>query len=276
MFNSLQTQYLDGNFLSKAEIRKRLEKMGINMNKKYSTKSKNEKSSLKEDYNLALQNSENVEKIKKEIEEDKDFMNKERDDSKKDLSKRKFSKENKIISHNEISEKSPLLDNIKNSLKTDLPNSIFTKIPKNNIVKDNLNLINNDIKNEKRTNCKKSFFLGTLIGSISTGGILLSKSNYSNNVINEFKNIDFGSIFTFFNNILHPIKNYYYIFKPTNDSNIMKTFNVIILQINKVLFELEKYDSFTLLEIFFIGYICLIIFKFFLKKILNMFKAKNQ
>ena len=139
-----------------------------------------------------------------------------------------------------------------------------------------MNLINNDIKNEKRTNCKKSFFLGTLIGSISTGGILLSKSNYSNNVINEFKNIDFGSIFTFFNNILHPIKNYYYIFKPTNDSNIMKTFNVIILQINKVLFELEKYDSFTLLEIFFIGYICLIIFKFFLKKILNMFKAKNQ
>ena len=276
MFNSLQTQYLDGNFLSKAEIRKRLEKMGINMNKKNISKKVNQKSSLKEDYNLALQNSDNVEKIKKEIEEDKDFMNKERDDSKKDLSKRKFSKENKIISHNEISEKSPLLDNIKNSLKTDIPNSIFTKIPKNNIVKDNLNLINNDIKNEKRTNCKKSFFLGTLIGSISTGGILLSKSNYSNNVINEFKNIDFGSIFTFFNNILHPIKNYYYIFKPTNDSNIMKTFNVIILQINKVLFELEKYDSFTLLEIFFIGYICLIIFKFFLKKILNMFKAKNQ
>ena len=276
MFNSLQTQYLDGNFLSKAEIRKRLEKMGINMNKKYSTKSKNEKSSLKEDYNLALQNSENVEKIKKEIEEDKDFMNKERDDSKKDLSKRKFSKENKIISHNEISEKSPLLDNIKNSLKTDLPNSIFTKIPKNNIVKDNLNLINNDIKNEKRTNCKKSFFLGTLIGSISTGGILLSKSNYSNNVINEFKNIDFGSIATFFNNIFHPIKNFYYIFKPTIGSNIMKIFNVIILQINELLYELEKYDSFTLLEIFFIGYIILIIFKFFLNKIQNMFKVKNE
>ena len=276
MFNSLQTQYLDGNFLSKAEIRKRLEKMGINMNKKYSSKSKNEKSSLKEDYNLALQNSENVEKIKKEIEEDKDFMNKERDDSKKDLSKRKFSKENKIISHNEISEKSPLLDNIKNSLKTDLPNSIFTKIPKNNIVKDNLNLINNDIKNEKRTNCKKSFFLGTLIGSISTGGILLSKSNYSNNVINEFKNIDFGSIATFFNNIFHPIKNFYYIFKPTIGSNIMKIFNVIILQINELLYELEKYDSFTLLEIFFIGYIILIIFKFFLNKIQNMFKVKNE
>ena len=276
MFNSLQTQYLDGNFLSKAEIRKRLEKMGINMNKKYSTKSKNEKSSLKEDYNLALQNSDNVEKIKKEIEEDKDFMNKERDDSKKDLSKRKFSKENKIISHNEISEKSPLLDNIKNSLKTDLPNSIFTKIPKNNIVKDNLNLINNDIKNEKRTNCKKSFFLGTLIGSISTGGILLSKSNYSNNVINEFKNIDFGSIATFFNNIFHPIKNFYYIFKPTIGSNIMKIFNVIILQINELLYELEKYDSFTLLEIFFIGYIILIIFKFFLNKIQNMFKVKNE
>ncbi len=276
MFNSLQTQYLDGNFLSKAEIRKRLEKMGINMNKKYSTKSKNEKSSLKEDYNLALQNSENVEKIKKEIEEDKDFMNKERDDSKKDLSKRKFSKENKIISHNEISEKSPLLDNIKNSLKTDLPNSIFTKIPKNNIVKDNLNLINNDIKNEKRTNCKKSFFLGTLIGSISTGGILLSKSNYSNNVINEFKNIDFGSIATFFNNIFHPIKNFYYIFKPTIGSNIIKIFNVIILQINELLYELEKYDSFTLLEIFFIGYIILIIFKFFLNKIQNMFKVKNE
>ena len=276
MFNSLQTQYLDGNFLSKAEIRKRLEKMGINMNKKYSSKSKNEKSSLKEDYNLALQNSENVEKIKKEIEEDKDFMNKERDDSKKDLSKRKFSKENKIISHNEISEKSPLLDNIKNSLKTDLPNSIFTKIPKNNIVKDNLNLINNDIKNEKRTNCKKSFFLGTLIGSISTGGILLSKSNYSNNVINEFKNIDFGSIATFFNNIFHPIKNFYYIFKPTIGSNIMKIFNVIFLQINELLYELEKYDSFTLLEIFFIGYIILIIFKFFLNKIQNMFKVKNE
>ncbi len=276
MFNSLQTQYLDGNFLSKAEIRKRLEKMGINMNKKYSSKSKNEKSSLKEDYNLALQNSDNVEKIKKEIEEDKDFMNKERDDSKKDLSKRKFSKENKIISHNEISEKSPLLDNIKNSLKTDLPNSIFTKIPKNNIVKDNLNLINNDIKNEKRTNCKKSFFLGTLIGSISTGGILLSKSNYSNNVINEFKNIDFGSIATFFNNIFHPIKNFYYIFKPTIGSNIMKIFNVIILQINELLYELEKYDSFTLLEIFFIGYIILIIFKFFLNKIQNMFKVKNE
>ena len=276
MFNSLQTQYLDGNFLSKAEIRKRLEKMGINMNKKYSTKSKNEKSSLKEDYNLALQNSENVEKIKKEIEEDKDFMNKERDDSKKDLSKRKFSKENKIISNNEISEKSPLLDNIKNSLKTDLPNSIFTKIPKNNIVKDNLNLINNDIKNEKRTNCKKSFFLGTLIGSISTGGILLSKSNYSNNVINEFKNIDFGSIATFFNNIFHPIKNFYYIFKPTIGSNIMKIFNVIFLQINELLYELEKYDSFTLLEIFFIGYIILIIFKFFLNKIQNMFKVKNE
>ena len=276
MFNSLHPQYLDGNFLSKAEIRKRLEKMGINMNKKYSSKSKNEKSSLKEDYNLALQNSENVEKIKKEIEEDKDFMNKERDDSKKDLSKRKFSKENKIISHNEISEKSPLLDNIKNSLKTDLPNSIFTKIPKNNIVKDNLNLINNDIKNEKRTNCKKSFFLGTLIGSISTGGILLSKSNYSNNVINEFKNIDFGSIATFFNNIFHPIKNFYYIFKPTIGSNIMKIFNVIILQINELLYELEKYDSFTLLEIFFIGYIILIIFKFFLNKIQNMFKVKNE
>jgi hypothetical protein len=276
MFNSLQTQYLDGNFLSKAEIRKRLEKMGINMNKKYSSKSKNEKSSLKEDYNLALQNSDNVEKIKKEIEEDKDFMNKERDDSKKDLSKRKFSKENKIISHNEISEKSPLLDNIKNSLKTDLPNSIFTKIPKNNIVKDNLNLINNDIKNEKRTNCKKSFFLGTLIGSISTGGILLSKSNYSNNVINEFKNIDFGSIATFFNNIFHPIKNFYYIFKPTIGSNIIKIFNVIILQINELLYELEKYDSFTLLEIFFIGYIILIIFKFFLNKIQNMFKVKNE
>lgn len=276
MFNSLQTQYLDGNFLSKAEIRKRLEKMGINMNKKYSSKSKNEKSSLKEDYNLALQNSDNVEKIKKEIEEDKDFMNKERDDSKKDLSKRKFSKENKIISHNEISEKSPLLDNIKNSLKTDLPNSIFTKIPKNNIVKDNLNLINNDIKNEKRTNCKKSFFLGTLIGSISTGGILLSKSNYSNNVINEFKNIDFGSIATFFNNIFHPIKNFYYIFKPTIGSNIMKIFNVIFLQINELLYELEKYDSFTLLEIFFIGYIILIIFKFFLNKIQNMFKVKNE
>ena len=276
MFNSLQTQYLDGNFLSKAEIRKRLEKMGINMNKKYSSKSKNEKSSLKEDYNLALQNSDNVEKIKKEIEEDKDFMNKERDDSKKDLSKRKFSKENKIISHNEISEKSPLLDNIKNSLKTDLPNSIFTKIPKNNIVKDNLNLINNDIKNEKRTNCKKSFVLGTLIGSISTGGILLSKSNYSNNVINEFKNIDFGSIATFFNNIFHPIKNFYYIFKPTIGSNIMKIFNVIFLQINELLYELEKYDSFTLLEIFFIGYIILIIFKFFLNKIQNMFKVKNE
>ena len=276
MFNSLQTQYLDGNFLSKAEIRKRLEKMGINMNKKYSTKSKNEKSSLKEDYNLALQNSENVEKIKKEIEEDKDFMNQEREDSKKDLSKRKFSKENKIISHNEISEKSPLLDNIKNSLKTDLPNSIFTKIPKNNIVKDNLNLINNDIKNEKRTNCKKSFFLGTLIGSISTGGILLSKSNYSNNVINEFKNIDFGSIATFFNNIFHPIKNFYYIFKPKIGSNIMKIFNVIFLQINELLYELEKYDSFTLLEIFFIGYIILIIFKFFLNKIQNMFKVKNE
>ena len=276
MFNSLQTQYLDGNFLSKAEIRKRLEKMGINMNKKYSSKSKNEKSSLKEDYNLAVQNSDNVEKIKKEIEEDKDFMNKERDDSKKDLSKRKFSKENKIISHNEISEKSPLLDNIKNSLKTDLPNSIFTKIPKNNIVKDNLNLINNDIKNEKRTNCKKSFFLGTLIGSISTGGILLSKSNYSNNVINEFKNIDFGSIATFFNNIFHPIKNFYYIFKPTIGSNIMKIFNVIFLQINELLYELEKYDSFTLLAIFFIGYIILIIFKFFLNKIQNMFKVKNE
>ena len=169
-----------------------------------------------------------------------------------------------------------LYPNIKNSLKTDLPNSIFTKIPKNNIVKDNLNLINNDIKNEKRTNCKKSFFLGTLIGSISTGGILLSKSNYSNNVINEFKNIDFGSIATFFNNIFHPIKNFYYIFKPTIGSNIMKIFNVIILQINELLYELEKYDSFTLLEIFFIGYIILIIFKFFLNKIQNMFKVKNE
>ena len=41
MFNSHPPQYLDGNFLSKAEIRKRLEKMGINMNKKkYLKKSK--------------------------------------------------------------------------------------------------------------------------------------------------------------------------------------------------------------------------------------------
>ena len=276
MFNSLHPQYLDGNFLSKAEIRKRLQKMGIDMNKKYSSKKVNEKSTLKEKYNLALQNPENIDKIKKEIEEDNDLRDKERDDLQKDLSKRKFPKDNIILSHIETSKKFPLLDNKINSLENEFPNNIFTKIPKNNLDKRNLNFENNKMSKEKRTNCKKSFFFGTLIGSISTAGILLSKSNYSNNVINEFKNIDFGSIFTFFNNILHPIKNYYYIFKPTNDSNIMKTFNVIILQINKVLFELEKYDSFTLLEIFFIGYICLIIFKFFLKKILNMFKAKNQ
>ena len=58
MFNSLHPQYLDGNYLSKAEIRKRLQKMGIDMNKKYSSKKVNEKSTLKEKYNLALQNSE--------------------------------------------------------------------------------------------------------------------------------------------------------------------------------------------------------------------------
>ena len=276
MFNSHPPQYLDGNFLSKAEIRKRLEKMGINMNKKNISKKVNQKSSLKEDYNLALQNSENVEKINKEIEEDKNFINKEQDDLKKDLSKRKFSKDNKIISQLEISEKSPLLDNSKNSLKNHFQNNIFTQIPKKNIIKDNLNLRNNDIPNEKRTNSKKSFFLGTLIGSISTTGILLSKSNYSNNVINELKNIDFGSIATFFNNIIHPIKNYYYIFKPKISSHMMKIFNIIILQIKDLLFELEKYDSFILLEIFFIGYILLIIFKFFLRKILNMFKVKNE
>ena len=276
MFNSHPPQYLDGNFLSKAEIRKRLEKMGINMNKKNISKKVNQKSLLKEDYNLALQNSENVEKIKKEIEEDKKFINKEQDDLKKDLSKRKFSKDNKIISQLEISEKSPLLDNSKNSLKNHFQNNIFTQIPKNNIIKENLNLRNNDIPNEKRTNSKKSFFLGTLIGSISTTGILLSKSNYSNNVINELKNIDFGSIATFFNNIIHPIKNYYYIFKPKISSHMMKIFNIIILQIKDLLFELEKYDSFILLEIFFIGYILLIIFKFFLRKILNMFKVKNE
>ena len=276
MFNSHPPQYLDGNFLSKAEIRKRLEKMGINMNKKNISKKVNQKSSLKEDYNLALHNSENVEKIKKEIEEDKKFINKEQDDLKKDLSKRKFSKDNKIISQLEISEKSPLLDNSKNSLKNHFQNNIFTQIPKKNIIKDNLNLRNNDIPNEKRTNSKKSFFLGTLIGSISTTGILLSKSNYSNNVINELKNIDFGSIATFFNNIIHPIKNYYYIFKPKISSHMMKIFNIIILQIKDLLFELEKYDSFILLEIFFIGYILLIIFKFFLRKILNMFKVKNE
>ena len=276
MFNSHPPQYLDGNFLSKAEIRKRLEKMGINMNKKNISKKVNQKSSLKEDYNLALHNSENVEKIKKEIEEDKKFINKEQDDLKKDLSKRKFSKDNKIISQLEISEKSPLLDNSKNSLKNHFQNNIFTQIPKKNIIKDNLNLRNNDIPNEKRTNSKKSFFLGTLIGSISTTGILLSKSNYSNNVINELKNIDFGSIATFFNNIIHPIKNYYYIFKPKISSHMMKIFNIIILQIKDLLFELEKYDSFILLEIFFIGYILLIIFKFFLRKILNMFKVKYE
>lgn len=276
MFNSHPPQYLDGNFLSKAEIRKRLEKMGINMNKKNISKKVNQKSSLKEDYNLALHNSENVEKIKKEIEEDKKFINKEQDDLKKDLSKRKFSKDDKIISQLEISEKSPLLDNSKNSLKNHFHNNIFTQIPKNNIIKENLNLRNNDIPNEKRTNSKKSFFLGTLIGSISTTGILLSKSNYSNNVINELKNIDFGSIATFFNNIIHPIKNYYYIFKPKISSHMMKIFNIIILQIKDLLFELEKYDSFILLEIFFIGYILLIIFKFFLRKILNMFKVKNE
>ena len=276
MFNSHPPQYLDGNFLSKAEIRKRLEKMGINMNKKNISKKVNQKSSLKEDYNLAFHNSENVEKIKKEIEEDKKFINKEQDDLKKDLSKRKFSKDNKIISQLEISEKSPLLDNSKNSLKNHFQNNIFTQIPKKNIIKDNLNLRNNDIPNEKRTNSKKSFFLGTLIGSISTTGILLSKSNYSNNVINELKNIDFGSIATFFNNIIHPIKNYYYIFKPKISSHMMKIFNIIILQIKDLLFELEKYDSFILLEIFFIGYILLIIFKFFLRKILNMFKVKNE
>ena len=276
MFNSHPPQYLDGNFLSKAEIRKRLEKMGINMNKKNISKKVNQKSSLKEDYNLALHNSENVEKIKKEIEEDKKFINKEQDDLKKDLSKRKFSKDNKIISQLEISEKSPLLDNSKNSLKNHFQNNIFTQIPKKNINKENLNLRNNDIPNDKRTNSKKSFFLGTLIGSISTTGILLSKSNYSNNVINELKNIDFGSIATFFNNIIHPIKNYYYIFKPKISSHMMKIFNIIILQIKDLLFELEKYDSFILLEIFFIGYILLIIFKFFLRKILNMFKVKNE
>ena len=93
MFNSLQPGFSTGNILSKSEIRKRLQLMGIDPNKKNSDKNKNAKLSLNEEYNLAIQNPENLEKIKKEIEEDKEINNIKLEEIKKDFSNRKMKKQ---------------------------------------------------------------------------------------------------------------------------------------------------------------------------------------
>ena len=271
MFNSLQPGFSTGNILSKSEIRKRLQLMGIDPNKKNSDKNKNAKLSLNEEYNLAIQNPENLEKIKKEIEEDKEINNIKLEEIKKDFSNRKILTK-KFLEDEETSEKIPLFSE-KTSVENNISKNIFTKIPKRKELKvDNLYLN----KKERNINSTKHFLLGSLIGSFSTAALLLSKSKNSNYAIQQLKKIDFEAIAIFFNNILHPIKNYYYIIKPKVAFNFNKIFSVVVPKVYQIFYELEKYDSFTLLEFFFIGYITLIIFKFFLRKIFKMIKAGNE
>jgi hypothetical protein len=272
MFNSLQPGFSTGNILSKSEIRKRLQLMGIDPNKKNSDKNKNAKLSLNEEYNLAIQNPENLEKIKKEIEEDKEINNIKLEEIKKDFSNRKILKTKKFLEDEETSEKIPLFSE-KTSVENNISKNIFTKIPKRKELKvDNLYLN----KKEQNINSTKHFLLGSLIGSFSTAALLLSKSKNSNYAINQLKKIDFEAIAIFFNNILHPIKNYFYIIKPKVAFNFNKIFSLVVPKLYQIFYELEKYDSFTLLEFFFIGYITLIIFKFFLRKIFKMIKAGNE
>ncbi len=272
MFNSLQPGFSTGNILSKSEIRKRLQLMGIDPNKKNSDKNKNAKLSLNEEYNLAIQNPENLEKIKKEIEEDKEINNTKLEEIKKDFSNRKNLKMKKFLEDEETSEKIPLFSE-KTSVENNISKNIFTKIPKRKELKVDNSYLN---KKEQKINSTKHFLLGSLIGSFSTAALLLSKSKNSNYAINQLKKIDFEAIAIFFNNILHPIKNYYYIIKPKVAFNFNKIFSVVVPKVYQIFYELEKYDSFTLLEFFFIGYITLIIFKFFLRKIFNMIKAGNE